>query len=155
MKPNKLVSEIMTPAADLVTVKMEEPIVGIKNIFVKYNFHHLPVLDDRNKLVGIISQSDFLFSRFLMSYKATGKTEVSFESNYLCAKDIMTKYPLCIDPYDTIGMAADIFLANKFHALPVLDDGMLMGIVTSHDLLEYAYKSPLELKNDQMFEQVQ
>ncbi len=42
------------------------------------------------------------------------------------------------------GLAADIFLANKFHALPIVEDGILIGLVTSHDLLQYSFESPVE-----------
>jgi acetoin utilization protein AcuB len=55
----------------------------------------------------------------------------------------MTKYPLQLSPDDTVGLAADIFLANKFHALPIVDDGQLVGIVTAHDLLSYSFSSPV------------
>lgn len=51
----------------------------------------------------------------------------------------MTPYPIQLDPDDSIGLAIDIFLANKFHALPIVEDGALLGIVTTHDLLEYAF----------------
>jgi acetoin utilization protein AcuB len=57
----------------------------------------------------------------------------------MCAGDIMSREPLKIESADTIGLAADIFRANALHALPVVDDGELVGIVTSHDLLNYAY----------------
>ena len=51
----------------------------------------------------------------------------------------MTKYPISLEPDDTIGLAADIFLANRFHALPILDDDVLVGLVTAHDLLRYSF----------------
>lgn len=142
MKPNDAVLKIMTPSIDMVTVSKGETIARIKGIFEKNSFHHIPVMENE-KLIGIISKSDFLLSNYIMSYKATGKTEVDFESKYYCAKDIMTEYPMCVDPEDTIGLVADIFLSNKFHSLPVLDEGELVGIVTSHDLLAYAFRSPI------------
>ena len=60
--------------------------------------------------------------------------------NNIYASDIMSSAPLHIESEDSIGLAADIFLANKIHSLPVIDDGELVGIVTSHDLLLYAYE---------------
>jgi len=46
-----------------------------------------------------------------------------------------------ITPEDSIGLAADMFITNHFHALPVVDeDDNLQGIVTTHDLIKYAYK---------------
>jgi CBS domain-containing protein len=62
----------------------------------------------------------------------------------MTAEQFMTKYPVQLDPDDSIGLAADIFLANKFHALPIVEDGVLVGLVTSHDLLQYSFSSPVE-----------
>lgn len=145
MRPNDPVLKIMTPAVDLVTVKMDETMARIRTIFEKNTFHHIPVLDN-GKLIGIISKTDFLRFSYMVSYSATGRTEVGFESNYLSAKDIMTKFPVFVEPEDSIGLVADIFLANRFHSMPVLDDDELVGIVTSHDLLHFAFKSPVELE---------
>jgi acetoin utilization protein AcuB len=55
------------------------------------------------------------------------------------AEDIMSTNPLSLEPEDTIGLAADIFKANALHALPVVDEGELVGIVTTHDLLTFAF----------------
>jgi CBS domain-containing protein len=57
----------------------------------------------------------------------------------MLAEDIMSTNPLSIESADTVGLAADIFKANALHALPVVDDGELVGIVTTHDLLTYAF----------------
>jgi CBS domain-containing protein len=51
----------------------------------------------------------------------------------------MTTYPVFLEPDDTIDLAADIFLANKFHALPILDDGQLVGLLTTHDLIRHVF----------------
>ena len=52
---------------------------------------------------------------------------------------MMTKEPMTIEPEDTLGLAADIFKANKFRALPVLEGKELVGIVTPYDLMQYAF----------------
>jgi acetoin utilization protein AcuB len=51
----------------------------------------------------------------------------------------MTPEPIVVDPDDSIGLAADIFLVNTLHALPVVEDNRLVGIITTHDLLKYAF----------------
>ena len=54
----------------------------------------------------------------------------------------MTEFPMHLDPEDSIGLAADTFLANKFHALPIVEDQVLVGLITTHDLLKYSFESP-------------
>ena len=52
----------------------------------------------------------------------------------------MTKNPISVRSDDTLGLAADIFEANSFRALPVVDENELVGIVTPYDLMRYAFK---------------
>lgn len=135
------VDQIMTPQP--VTVKPDTPLADIKQLFDQNEFHHLPVVNDGNQLAGIISRKDLQKTYQLLSKETTGATLTKMEMNFWRAKNIMTEYPLVLAPDDTVGLAADIFLANKFHALPIVDDNELLGIVTSHDLLALAYTQVL------------
>lgn len=142
MNPNQPVSSIMT--TQLVTVRPDDTVHKVKEIFNENEFHHLPVVADGERLAGLISKEDFFRLSYLMSLNTTGRTYSEMAYNHLKAKDIMTEYPVSLEPEDTIGLAADIFLSNKFHALPILEGETLVGIVTSHDLLQYSFKSPVE-----------
>lgn len=137
MDSSKPVSTIMTRA--LVVIKPNDPIEMVHNLFEKNNFHHMPVVY-QNKLVGIISKTDYLKIRHMLATTWSGETICQEMYKDMIAEDIMTREPLTIEPADTIGLAADIFRANALHALPVIEDGELVGIVTSHDLLTYAYQ---------------
>lgn len=131
------ISSVMT--RKLVTIEPETTLARIKNLFENNSFHHLPVVSAERKLVGIISKEDFARAAYLLSLNTSGKTYSHLEYGSLSAKDIMTIYPVFLEPGDTIGLAADIFLANKFHALPILEDGELIGLVTTHDLVRFAF----------------
>lgn len=130
------IREIMTTA--LTTVSPDTPVKKIKELFAANGFHHLPVVEAGSQLVGIISREDFRVFYEHLSAQSSGHTWSSIQLENKRAKDMMTASPLCLDPDDTIGLAADIFLANKFHALPVVEDGLLMGILTTHDILAYS-----------------
>jgi CBS domain-containing protein len=129
------IREIMT--TKLTTVSPDTPVKEIKQIFALNAFHHLPVVEAGSRLVGIISREDFRVFYEQLSAQSSGHTWSNIQMSSKRAKDMMTASPLCLDPDDTIGLAADIFLANKFHALPVVEDGLLMGILTTHDILAY------------------
>jgi len=143
MNPNIPVQKIMT--TNLKTIRPKESLNRVHEIFSKHDFHHLPVVDERGNLLGIISRYDFNKVEFILSLE-TDKSHQNALARFknLGAVDIMTKYPLHMEPDDSIGLAADIFLANKFHALPIVEDGRLTGIVTSHDLLAFSFSSPME-----------
>ncbi len=141
MNPNITVQEIMT--TNPVTVLPDAGLTTVRELFSKNTFHHLPVTGPSGELVGIISREDFYKVAYVLSVEANRVTNTKARFQHLTAEDIMTKYPLQLSPDDTIGLAADIFLANKFHALPIVEDGLLIGIVTSHDLLAHCFNSPL------------
>ncbi len=131
------------PVADIMTknpavVKPETPIEVVHDMFERNNFHHIPVLG-HSKLVGIISKTDYLKIRHMLATTWSGETICQDMYMEMRAEDIMSANPLCIESADTIGLAADIFKANALHALPVVDEGELVGIVTTHDLLTFAF----------------
>lgn len=142
MNPNNPISSIMT--SNLVTVSPDDYLSRVTKIFENHEFHHLPVVKHGNKLVGIISKDDFQKMNLYFYEKRVNEDGNPRHKEGLRASDIMTPYPLSVDPDDTIGLAADIFLANRFHALPIIEDGDLIGIVTSHDLIRYAFTSAFE-----------
>ncbi len=150
MNADKPIREIMT--TKMVTVNPEANVRNIKDIFEKNDFHHLPVVDRGEELVGIISKEDFFKVAYILSL---GSNHQPMDGPYasLKAMDFMTKYPLVLDPEDTLGLAADIFLANKFHALPIVEDGRLIGIVTTHDLLKSAFNSRFINKENEEIEE--
>ena len=53
------------------------------------------------------------------------------------ARDIMTSKLATLEPDDRINVALEIFRTNKFHGLPVAQNGELLGIVTTFDIIDY------------------
>jgi len=145
MNPNLPVAGIMT--RQVVTMHSDVSISHVHDVFQKNAFHHLLVVD-QNIVVGVISKSDYYQVRHMLSVSWGGEIKVQEWFADLCVRDVMTQNPVCIESSDTIGLAADIFLVNRFHCLPVVDDGELVGIVTSHDLMAYAYKNPIDMAED-------
>lgn len=124
------VKEIMT--REVIVVKHSDRLLKAQQILASNSIHHLVVVDE-GKVTGIISTADVL--GILMKGKGN-----AFKESEILVSEVMTKNPLVVESDDTIGLVADIILANKFHSLPVVDDGELVGIVTSHDLLKHVYK---------------
>ena len=137
MNTEKTIQDIMT--TNLVTVAPEDSFGEVKLLFDKNDFHHLLVVNEEKELIGIISLEDLWRTAYHVSFVTTGQTfSKDWYSNYQ-VKHMMTKKPMTIEPEDTLGLAADIFKANKFRALPVLDGKELVGIVTPYDLMQYAF----------------
>ncbi len=119
---------------DLITVSPTDKLTVVKEIFGENNIHHLPVVRFK-ELVGIISKSDFL--HFLRGFSPNDEDRfVNFARlRAYNAEDIMTKGIAKLDPEDRINVALEIFLVNRFHAIPVVKDEDLVGIVTTYDII--------------------
>ena len=124
---NEPLSSIM--AEDLVTLNADASLDDVRRVFIKNKVHHIPIVDDNEQLVGIVSTYD-LFK--------IEKHPSEFGS--ICVGDVMTRGIATLEPTDKIGAAAEVFLEHLFHAVPVVKDKKLLGIVTSHDILRYEFK---------------
>lgn len=123
---NEPLSSIMT--RDLVTAGPDDTLSVARDIFMRDRVHHLPIVDG-NKLVGILTTYDL--------FKFHGRN-----GSYDTVKigDIMTTHIATLEPDDKVGSAAELFLENLFHAVPIVKDGDLQGIVTSFDVLKYEFR---------------
>jgi acetoin utilization protein AcuB len=129
------VSSLMTDHKHLVTVNPEESLLKVKEIFDTHSFHHIPVVHFR-EIVGIISKSDFEHFMGGGSIYDNDRFINQLRLNTATAKDIMTKRLGKVESTDRLNVAVEIFTINRFHALPVVDDGELVGIITPFDILK-------------------
>ena len=134
------VGDIMS--TPVVTVGPNDSMDKVQDIFRKNNIHHVPVVKD-GKVVGMISKSDYL--RLLHGFTLF-KTHKSEEYNdailrSLLSGEVMTRQVAVLNPEDSLELAAGYFRENLFRALPIVDkdDGNLVGILTTYDMINYAY----------------
>ena len=127
------VSKIMT--RDLITLAADASIADAAEIFNNHNIHHIPITDG-NALKGIVSIHDYLFFRrgFQEGDENAKIEQERMESHRI--DSIMTKGLAKLESSDKIVIAVDIFRKNKFHAIPVVDENELVGIVTTHDIID-------------------
>ncbi|MFZ1751691.1 MAG: CBS domain-containing protein [Saprospiraceae bacterium] len=132
MRPelNDKISEIMT--VQPMTVQVHEPLQKVYELMNKLCIRHIPVEED-TVLKGMISKSDLDKWQYLYSTNSNLSTP-------LTAKEVMTKSLHTIQHDDTIKDAAEMLSLASFHALPVMQDEKLAGIVTSTDLIIYLLK---------------
>lgn len=128
------VSDLMTK--ELVTISPEDHLSTVKTIFEENSFHHIPVVE-AGKLVGMISKSDFL----LFSHIPDGDIYSDFleslrQKNYR-VKDLMTTKLAKLEPADRVNVALEVFRVNRFHAVPVVENERVVGIITTFDIIDY------------------
>lgn len=119
---------------DPISIEKNAPISELIALMREKGLKRVPVLDEE-KVVGIITDGD------IEKVSPTKATTLSvFEINYLLSKtlvkDAMSKNVMTISPNDLIEEAAIEMRANRISALPVVEDGRLVGIVTESDLFD-------------------
>jgi len=129
-----VLSDIMT--VRIVTVEMDDRLEVVKEIFDTKNFHHLLVVDEHQKLSGIVSDRDLLraLSPYVGSAAETSRDLATLNKR---VHQIMTRHPITLHPESTIAEAVNLLLANSISCIPIVDDKLRpVGIVSWRDLLK-------------------
>ncbi len=132
MKKRTPVSKIMTP--EPISVNTTNSVSEVAQIFKERSIHHIPVVSGE-KLIGMISKTDM----DKISYVSNIQDEKANTAIYdmLEIEQIMTKQVETVQIDDQIKDAAELLARGSYHALPVLENESLKGIVTSTDVINY------------------
>jgi len=119
---------------DLLTASPSTPVLEAARSMAQRRVRHLLVVDPAAKhhLVGIVSSHD-LYLAADAGVNPFSPRAVDRQARTVAA--IMTPRPLAIAPTTSIAEAARILRDKKYGALPVVDRGELVGILTEHDIL--------------------
>jgi acetoin utilization protein AcuB len=122
-------------STQLITVNPKDKLSLVQEIFDKHRIHHIPVVRFR-EIVGLISKSDFL--HFLRGFQRNEEDRYVNEARLRVynAEDIMTGGLAKLAPDDRIDVALQIFLENRFHAIPIVENNELVGILTTFDIIK-------------------
>lgn len=116
------------------TIQADAPVMEVMELMREKNLKRVPVLDGE-KLCGLVTDGD------IEKVSPTKATSLSvFELNYLLSnmtvQEAMTKKVITISPGDILEEAAVLMRSNRVSALPVVEDGMLVGIITESDIFD-------------------
>ncbi len=134
MKKNEPITKVMS--GDPITVHEGQPVSSLRKIFEENPIHHLPVVSG-DKVIGIVTSTDFMRVSFgeFGNQNAKGLDAVLDHTYKL--QDIMVRNLITIEKSSTVRDAAKALGTGDFHALPVVENEKLVGIVTSTDLLNF------------------
>jgi acetoin utilization protein AcuB len=127
------VNDLMTAVPN--TVTPETSLRNIIGVMKAGGYRQIPVLD-RGKLVGIVTDRDV---RLVMNSPLGIQSKPHHEQllNTETVESIMTRDPVTVTPDTPAYHAAEMLSMYKFGALPVVDEGTLVGIITVTDFLDY------------------
>ena len=135
MMKNKVpVSTIMTK--NVIKLHLADDLTKAEKLFKHNKIRHIPVVDG-NKIVGMLSYTDLLRISFADAVDDNDTIVDASVYNLFTVEQVMAKKLVTISPDTTIRETAEILSTKEFHALPVCMGDLLVGIVTTTDLIKY------------------
>lgn len=132
MKQRVPVSQIMSK--ELITLTPKDSLYDAEKLFKQYNIRHLPIVEDK-KLVGVVSYSDLLKISYADVNEEDDIETVVYDMYSI--PQLIAKSPVTVSSDTNIKDVTETLANHTFHSIPVVDDGELVGIVTTTDLLKY------------------
>ena len=121
----------------VITLSQYDTVTQAVETFKKHRFHHIPILDDDKQIVGILSQTDInkiSWGKSLFQNQRNDELNRSLYETLLIA-DVMTRNVHFLFPNQTVGQAVKIFDSGQFHAIPIIENGEVVGIVCPQDIM--------------------
>lgn len=115
----------------LKTIGQDETVAAAVVILAEQHVSGLPVVDQRGRLVGVLSTTDVL-DLLAESLDAERRGKVLEET---VVREIMTAKPITVDPDTDVHEAARQMLYGEIHRLFVEYDDALVGVVTQSDIV--------------------
>jgi len=120
---------------NVVSLHIGDTLGVAEDIMSMGRIRHLPVVDEEQRVVGLVSQRD-LFRASVSSVLGFDRAKEHEWMGKIKVRDIMTKQVVTVDAEAGIAEAVDKFVSDKIGCLPVADaQGKLVGLVTETDCL--------------------
>jgi CBS domain-containing protein len=113
-----------------------------------------PVVDDDNKVIGVVSESDLLTKEAFDAAPPGAldgmlRRREHARASAITAAELMTKPPVTIGPDAPVTQAARLMYSRRVKRLPVTsDDGTLIGIVSRADVLSVYSRPDAEIRHE-------
>ncbi len=117
---------------EVFTLNPNDSLAKARNIMLTKKIGKLLIVDEKERVLGIISRSDMAF--------ALGKGSPRWRKrpiDQMLVKDLMVTKVITVEPSTPLNEAAKVMLEKDLSGLPVIDKGRLVGILTTHDLTKY------------------
>jgi CBS domain-containing protein len=119
----KTARDIMT--STVITASEDMLVIDIIKLLLRWHISGLPIVDDKGKLVGIITEHDVV-NFALSGYAADTR-----------ASEVMTKNVVTYSPDTLVVEVINYFAANRIRRVPVVEKGEVVGIISRRDIVRY------------------
>ncbi|MBE0584866.1 MAG: CBS domain-containing protein [Desulfofustis sp.] len=145
----KHAQDIMT--TEVITVRVDTPIREVARIFTENNISGVPVVDEQDKVIGIVTESDLIFQNKRLSvppfitildsfFFLDSPEKMERELKKIAGAtvgDVFTSPAVSISPETPLDEIATLMTEKKIHTLPVLTEtGSMIGVVGKKDIIK-------------------
>jgi CBS domain-containing protein len=145
--------DVMT--REVVTVSPETPVLQVVKLLLGRGISGVPVVDENNALVGVVSEGDLMRRVELGTQKRRGGWREFFigtatlaeeyvRSHGAVARDVMTRDVISVTQDTPISAIADLMEQKRIKRVPVLEDGRVIGLVSRANLLRAFASQPAD-----------
>ncbi|MGI6713153.1 MAG: CBS domain-containing protein [Bacillota bacterium] len=141
--------DIMNP--HVITIKKDTSIKDIAKIMVDNHISGVPVVDDDDKLIGIVTEGDLLHKKTaprlpgvfsilgaFIYFNGVDRFKKDFEKlAATIASEIMTKDVITVTEDEDIYDIASIFVNKEINRVPVVKNDKVIGIISRSDIIKY------------------
>lgn len=130
------VRDVMTPHP--VVVYKDVTLSEVEEIFERHDFNGIPVVDEKNRLVGMMTKLDFL-----KAFAFTEKSKMPRYDDIMAQKirTVLTGDPLVVSPETPLTRVAQYMIETKFKSFPVTEDDCVVGIIAREDIMKAVRKA--------------
>lgn len=121
---------------NVIKLNLSDDLTKAESLFKKHHIRHIPVVNG-NVIVGMLSYTDLLRISFADAIDEDEEVVDVTVYNMFSVEQVMARNLVKVSPDDTIKTIAEILASKEFHALPVVQGDLLVGIVTTTDLIKY------------------
>jgi CBS domain-containing protein len=125
------------------TIRNDKRLQAVSALFEWGKFRHVPVVDEHDVLVGVVSLTDVLKASSSELDPAKPAEQRRLELAWVPVSRAMTADVVTVAPDERIAVAASRMLEFKIDCLPVVERGRVVGIVTAFDLLGVVAGQPV------------
>ena len=132
------------PIADIMTKKIialnrKDDLETAEMLFKKHKIRHIPVVHE-DSIIGMLSYTDLLRISFADAFNEDEDEVDTVVYNMFTIEQVMAKNLVSVTSDTPVKEVAQLLAKKEFHALPVVDEGRLVGIITTTDLINYMLK---------------
>lgn len=134
MRNGTPISAIMTK--NVITLQTNDSLEHAEQLFKSNHIRHIPVVNNKN-IIGMLSYTDLLRISFADAVDDNEAYVDTIVYNMFTIEQVMAKNIVSVAPTATIKEVAELLAQKEFHAIPIVENEKLVGIVTTTDLINY------------------